>query len=86
MFILVREDTNHADNAFPDDNKGCESVLFQMKLFKAKLLNIDLYKPPNTWNGSLTSIQYDIGNTMRKCKHMQCASTSLALIGSRKKY
>ena len=26
VFILVRDDIDHVEDAFPDDNKGCESV------------------------------------------------------------
>ena len=26
IFILVREDIEHVEDAFPDDNKDCESV------------------------------------------------------------
>ena len=73
VFILVREDIDHVEDAFPNDNKDCESVWVQLKLFSAKLLNIASFnRPPNSWNESLTLIHNDIGNTMKKYKHMQC--------------
>ena len=40
VFILVREDIHIVEDAFPTDNKDCDSVWVQLKLFKAKLLNI----------------------------------------------
>ena len=74
VFILVREDIDHVEDAFPDDNKDCESVCVQLKLFNAKLLNIaSFHRPPNSRNESLALIHNDIGNTMKKYKHMQCA-------------
>ena len=73
VFILVREDIDHVEDAFPNDNKDYESVWVQLKLFNAKLLNIaSFYRPPNSRNESLTLIHNDIGNTMKKYKHMQC--------------
>ena len=35
IFILVRKDIDHA---LPDDNKDCESILVQLRLFNARLL------------------------------------------------
>ena len=32
IFILVMEDIDHVEDAFSDDNKDCESVLFQLNL------------------------------------------------------
>ena len=73
VFILVREDIDHVEDAFPNDNKDCESVWVQLKLFNAKLLNIaSFYRSPNTWNEIFTLIHNDIGNVMRKYKHTQC--------------
>ena len=70
VFILVREDIDHAEDAFPNDNKDCESVWVQLKLFNAKLLNIaSFYRHPNSRNESLTLIHNDIGNTMKTNKH-----------------
>ena len=67
--VLVREDIDHVENDFPDNNKGCGSIWVQLRLFNAKLLNIaSFYRPPNSRNESLTSIHNDIGNTMRKYK------------------
>ena len=43
VFILVREDIDHVEDAFPNDNKDCESVWVQLKPFNAKLLNIVFY-------------------------------------------
>ena len=37
VLILVREDIDHAGDAFPNDNKDSESVWVQRKLFNAKL-------------------------------------------------
>ena len=74
VFTLVIEDINHIEDAFSNDNKVCESVWVQLKLFNAKLLNIaSFYRPPNSRNESLALIHNDIGNTMKKYKHMQCA-------------
>ena len=57
----------------PDDSKDCESIWVQHKLFNAKLFNIaSLDRPPNSRNQSLALIHNDIGNTMKKYKHMQC--------------
>ena len=73
VFILVREGIDHVEDAFPNDNKDCESVRVQLKLFNAKLLNIaSFYRSPNSRNESLALIHNDIGNTMKKYKHMQC--------------
>ena len=73
VFILVREDIDHVEDAFPDDNKDSESVWVQLKLFNAKLLNIaSFHRPPNSRNDSLALIHNDIGNTMKKYKQMQC--------------
>ena len=72
VFILVREDIDHVEDAFPDDNKGCESVWVQLRLFNVKQLNIaSFHRPPNSRNETLTLIHNDIGNTMKKYKHMQ---------------
>ena len=47
VFLLVREDIEHVEDAFPNDNEDCESVWVQLKLFNAKLLNIAyFYRPP----------------------------------------
>ena len=73
VFILVSEDVDHVEDTFPDDNKDSESVWVQLRLFNAKLLNIaSFYRRPNSWNESLTSVHNDIGNNMKKYKHMQC--------------
>ena len=73
VFILVRDDIDHVENALPDDSKDSESVWVQLILFNAKLLNIaSYYIPQNSRNESLTSIHNDIGNAMRKCMHMLC--------------
>ena len=73
VIILVREDIDHVEDAFPDDNEDCESVWVQLKLFNAKLLNMaSFHRPPNSRNESLTLIHNDIGNTMKKYTHMQC--------------
>ena len=49
------------------------SVWVQLRLFNAKLLNIaSFYRPPNFLNESLALTHSDIGNTMKKYKHMQC--------------
>ena len=73
VFILVRKDIDHIEGAFPDDNKDCESVWFQLNLLNAKLLNIaSFHRPPNCRNKSLTLIHNDIGKAIRKHRHMQC--------------
>ena len=47
----------------------------QLKLFNAKLLNIaSFHRPPHSQNESLALIHNDIGNTIKKYKHMQCAN------------
>ena len=67
VFILVREDIDHVEDDIPDDNKDCESIWVQLRLFNAKLWNIaSFYGPPNPRNESLTLIHNDIGNTMKK--------------------
>ena len=72
VFILVREDIHHVEDALLNETNDCESVWVQHKLFNAKLLNIaSFYKPPNSLNESLALIHNDIGNTMKKYKHMQ---------------
>ena len=71
-FILVRGDIDHVEDAFPNDYEDCESVWVQLKLFNAKLLNIaSFHRPPNSQNESVALIHNDIGNTMKKYKHMQ---------------
>ena len=51
VFILVRDDIDHIEDAFPDDNKDCESVWVQLKLFDEKLLNISsFHRAQNSWN------------------------------------
>ena len=65
IFILVREDIDHVEDAFPDDNENSESVWVQLKLVNAKLLNIaSCHRPSNSWNVSSALIHNDIGNTM----------------------
>ena len=72
VFILVRDDIDHVEDAFPNDNKDCESVWVQLRLFNAKLLNIaSFHRPPNYRNESLALIHNDIGNTMKNT-NMQC--------------
>ena len=67
VFILVRGDIDHVEDAFPDDNKDFERVRVQLALFNAKLLNIaSFHRPENSRYESLTSIHNDIGNAMRK--------------------
>ena len=67
VFIPVRGDIDHVEDAFPNENKDCESIWVQLKLFNAKLLNIaSLHRPPNSRNESLALIHNDIGNTMKK--------------------
>ena len=67
--ILVREDIDHIEDAFPDDSKDCESIWVQLKLSNAKLLNVaSVHRPLNSRNESLALIHYDIGNTMKKYK------------------
>ena len=71
IFILVREDIDHVEDAFQNGNKDCESIWVQHKLFIAKLMNIaSFHRPLNSLNESLTLI-HDIGNAMRKYQHMQ---------------
>ena len=73
VFILVREDIVHVEDAFPNDNKDFGSVWFLLRTFNAKLLNIaSFHRSPNSRNESLSLIHNDIGNTMKKYKHMQC--------------
>ena len=67
VIILVRDDIDHVEDAFPDDSKDCESVWVQLKLFNPKLLNMaSFHRPPNSRNESLALIHNDIGNTMKK--------------------
>ena len=62
VFILVREDIDHVEDIFPDDNKYCDSPWVQLQLLNAKLLNIASFnKPQNSWNESLTLIHNNIG-------------------------
>ena len=56
VFILVRDDIDHVEDAFPND----------LNLFIAKLLNIaNFYRPTNSRNESLALIHNDIGNTIK---------------------
>ena len=72
IFILVREDIDHVEDAFPTYNKDCESVWVQLNLFNAKLFNIvSFHIPPNSRNESIALIYNDVGNTMKKYKTMQ---------------
>ena len=49
IFIIAREDIDHVEDAFPNDNKDCRSVWTQHKLFNANLLHIaSFHKPPNS--------------------------------------
>ena len=73
IFILVRDDIDHNEDAFPNDNIECESVFIQLILFNAKLLNIaPFHRPPNSRNESLALIHNDIGNTMKKQTYAMC--------------
>ena len=72
-FILVRDDIDHVEDAFPNDNKDCERVWVLLKLFNAKLLIMAYFhRPPNSHDESLALIHNYISNTMRKYNHMQC--------------
>ena len=71
-FSLFSENIDHDEDAFPDDNKDCESVWVQLKLLNAKLLPMaSFHRPQNSRNESLTLIHNYTCNTMRKYKHMQ---------------
>ena len=50
VFIPVREDIDHVEDAFANDNKDCEIVWVQHRLFNAKLLNIASFYSPNSQN------------------------------------
>ena len=72
IFILVRENIDHVEDAFPTDNKDCGSVWVQLKFFNAKLLNIASFNRPLNSQHELLTLIHDICNTIRKYKHMQC--------------
>ena len=47
VLVLVRKEMDYVEDAFPDVNKGCESVWLQKKLFNANPLNkASLYRAP----------------------------------------
>ena len=63
VFILVREDIDRVEDAFPNGTNFFESIWVQLRFFKARLLNKASYHgPPILWNESLALIHSDIGN------------------------
>ncbi len=72
VFILVRDDVDHVEDAHTDIDQGCECIWVQLKLHNGKLLNVaSFYRPTDSKIDIMDKFHSSISNVLSKYKESQ---------------